>query len=191
MSSGYYPMNGSESPPRKNEPNTYARPAYGSSAPPTYRPDAYGMPVQTPRSRWNPRTWGRKTIIGVVVGVVILIVVIIVAAVLGTKANSYPDYSKLAYSLKDNYTGTNFFDNFDYFTGYDPSQGFVHYVDQAGSQQMNLTYASSTSAVLRVDTSETDASTGRKSVRISSKNQYNDGLFIFDILHTPYGCGTW
>ena len=56
---------------------------------------------------------------------------------------------------------------------------------------MNLTYASSTSAVLRVDTSETDASTGRKSVRIESKNQYNDGLFIFDILHTPYGCGTW
>ena len=65
------------------------------------------------------------------------------------------------------------------------------YVDEAGSMQMNLTYASSTSAVLRVDTSETNAITGRKSVRIESKNQYNDGLFIFDILHTPYGCGTW
>ena len=56
---------------------------------------------------------------------------------------------------------------------------------------MNLTYASTTSAILRVDTSETDATTGRKSVRIESKNQYDSGLFIFDILHTPYGCGTW
>ena len=56
---------------------------------------------------------------------------------------------------------------------------------------MNLTYATPNSATLRVDTSETNAVTGRKSVRIESKNQYNDGLFLFDILHTPYGCGTW
>ena len=49
----------------------------------------------------------------------------------------------------------------------------------------------STSAVLRVDTSKTDATTGRKSVRIESKNQYDSGLFIFDILHIPYGCDTW
>lgn len=117
--------------------------------------------------------------------------VIIVAAVLGTRANRYPDYNRLNYQLKDNYSGVNFFDQFDYFTGYDPSQGFVHYVDQAGSQQMNLTYATAVSAVLKVDTSETSAITGRKSVRITSKNQYNGGLFIFDVAHTPYGCGTW
>jgi hypothetical protein len=42
-----------------------------------------------------------------------------------------------------------------------------------------------------VDTSETDASTGRKSARIESKNQYDNGLFVFDIAHTPYGCATW
>lgn len=56
---------------------------------------------------------------------------------------------------------------------------------------MNLTYASSTSAVLRVDNTETNASTGRHSARITSKTQYATGLFIFDILHSPYGCGTW
>jgi hypothetical protein len=28
-------------------------------------------------------------------------------------------------------------------------------------------------------------------VRLESKKQYNSGLFIFDIMHTPYGCGTW
>lgn len=93
-------------------------------------------------------------------------------------------------------SGTNFFDNFDYFTGYDPAQGFVHYVDPGGAQLYNLTYASSTSAILRVDTSVTpdsnpNASTGRFSVRLSSKNQYDTGLFVFDVVHTPTGCGTW
>lgn len=93
-------------------------------------------------------------------------------------------------------SGTNFFDNFDYFTGYDPSFGFVHYVPQAQATQLNLTYASSTSAVLKVDTSVTpdsvpNASTGRFSVRISSKATYNSGLFIFDVLHSPIGCATW
>lgn len=60
----------------------------------------------------------------------------------------------------------------------------------------NLTYATSDAAVLRVDTSvgpdsEPNASTGRFSVRVTSKTTYNKGLFIFDIRHTPYGCGTW
>lgn len=60
----------------------------------------------------------------------------------------------------------------------------------------NLTTATSTSAVVRVDTSvgpssSPDASTGRFSVRLESKVQYNNGLFLFDIKHTPYGCGTW
>ncbi|MCJ1475749.1 hypothetical protein MMC13_004413 [Lambiella insularis] len=145
-------------------------------------------------SRWNPSRWNRWTKIralaGFIVCVVVLIVIVVVAVV-ETRKNAYPNYSQLSYQLQDTYEGTLFFDNFDYFTGYDPSSGFVHYVDQAGSTQMNLTYASSTSAVLRVDTSETDASTGRKSVRIQSKRTYSSGLFLLDILHTPYGCGTW
>ena len=50
--------------------------------------------------------------------------------------------------------------------------------------------------MLRVDTSVgpdsvPDASTGRFSVRVYSKTQYTQGLFIFDVVHTPYGCGTW
>jgi hypothetical protein len=56
---------------------------------------------------------------------------------------------------------------------------------------MNLTYTTSSTAVLRVDTSETNATTGRKSARVTSKNTYNNGLFIFDVIHSPYGCGTW
>lgn len=93
-------------------------------------------------------------------------------------------------------SGTSFFDNFDYFTGYDSSAGFVHYVPSAQAESLNLTFASSSSAVLKVDSSVTadsvpNASTGRFSVRISSKAQYSTGLFIFDVLHTPLGCATW
>jgi hypothetical protein len=73
----------------------------------------------------------------------------------------------------------------------------VHYVPSAQAESLNLTYAGASSAVLRVDTSVTadsvpNASTGRFSVRVSSKNQYGlNSLFIFDVIHTPTGCATW
>ncbi|KAK8058678.1 hypothetical protein PG994_009126 [Apiospora phragmitis] len=127
---------------------------------------------------------------------IVAIIVAVVAGVLVSKANRYPDYAKLNYSLQDTYSGETFFDQFDYFTGYDPAQGFVHYVPKEQALQLNLTHATTESAVMRVDTSvgpgsSPDASTGRFSVRVSSKKQYNSGLFIFDVKHTPFGCGTW
>ncbi|ESZ95583.1 glycoside hydrolase family 16 protein [Sclerotinia borealis F-4128] len=145
---------------------------------------------------WDVRTWSKKTLAIVGMGFVMLIIVVVVIAVEVSKKNAYPNYSQLTYSLKDTYSGADFFDNFDYFNTYDPSAGFVHYVDSKVAAQYNLTYASSSSAIMRVDTSVTadsnpDASTGRFSVRIESKTQYTDGLFIFDIVHTPIGCGTW
>ena len=39
----------------------------------------------------------------------------------------YPNYSKLDYSLKDEFSGSTFFDNFEYFTDTDPTHGFVQY----------------------------------------------------------------
>lgn len=154
--------------------------------------DSLGKTVP-PTSKWNPKSWSKITILCVAAAIVCIIVGIIVGAVIGTRENAYPDYSPLNYSLQDTYSGTGFFDNFDYFTGYDPTAGYVHYVDSAvaTSEQYNLTYASSQSAVLKVDTTDTNADTGRYSVRITSKKQYNNGLFIFDILNSPYGCSTW
>ncbi|KAL2433623.1 putative glycosidase C21B10.07 [Exophiala dermatitidis] len=143
------------------------------------------------RSRLNPKTWSRKCWILLAIGAIIVIVIAIVVPVVVSRKNRYPNYSSLNYSLVATYSGTSFFDNFDYFTGYDPASGFVHYVDAGGSASLNLTYASSTSAVLRVDLSDTDTTTGRKSARITSKNTYDNGLFIFDVLHSPYGCATW
>ncbi|KAI1504117.1 concanavalin A-like lectin/glucanase domain-containing protein [Biscogniauxia marginata] len=145
---------------------------------------------------WKPKSWRKRTwaIVAVIVAIIIIIVVVVPVEV--TKANRYPNYSKLNYSLSDEYTGSTFFDKFDYFTGYDPAEGFVHYVPREQAEQLNLTYASDQTAVLRVDTSvgpgsTPDASTGRFSVRVESKTQYENGLFIFDVKHTPFGCGTW
>jgi len=144
-------------------------------------------------NKWNPRHWSLKTWLIAAAILVCALIAIIVGAVLGTRnANAYPDYSPLNYTIKDTFSGEDFWtSNFDYFTGYDPTAGFVHYSNPAQSAQMNLTFASASRAVLRVDNTETNASTGRHSARLTSKNQYNDGLFIFDVQHFPYGCASW
>lgn len=55
----------------------------------------------------------------------VILIAIIVGAYEGVKANRYPDYSALNYSLKDSYEGENFFDNFWYWSDADPTSGFV------------------------------------------------------------------
>jgi hypothetical protein len=59
----------------------------------------YGTPSKGPR--WHPRSWSRRARIGVAIGTVVLIIVIVVAAVLGSRANRYPSYTKLDYALRD------------------------------------------------------------------------------------------
>ncbi|KAF2713810.1 glycoside hydrolase family 16 protein [Pleomassaria siparia CBS 279.74] len=162
----------------------------------------YRVPAARP-SRLNPKSWTWKTWTGIAVALILIIVAAAVGGVLGARANAYPDYSKLNYSLQDTYSGDNFFSQFNYFTGYDPTHGFVHYVDSPTAVSENLTLMSNTTtssatslstsgtAILRVDTADQNATTGRRSVRITSKKAYNTGLFIFDIVHSPYGCATW
>ncbi|KAK0383540.1 hypothetical protein NLU13_9451 [Sarocladium strictum] len=155
--------------------------------------------VQSSMPWWNPRYWTKR--IWIILGILLVAIVVVAVAVGVTQSksnnrDSYPNYTNLTYNLVDTYGGESFFDKFDYFTGYDPTFGFVHYVPRPQAQQLNLTYATSNSAVLKVDTSvgpesEPNASTGRFSVRITSQKTYENGLFIFDIHHTPFGCGTW
>ncbi|TLD19739.1 hypothetical protein PspLS_09504 [Pyricularia sp. CBS 133598] len=143
---------------------------------------------------WRKRTWA--LIITAVL--IVLIVVIVVPVVVTTEQhkNRYPDYFKINYTLTETYSGANFFDKFSYYSGDDPTHGFVKYVTREQAQMYNLTSASSTSAILRVDDTSSpytfpDVSEGRMSVRVESKRQYDRGLFIFDVKHTPFGCGTW
>lgn len=122
-----------------------------------------------------------------------IIVAVVVGAVVGTKdsnSSSYPDYYPLNYTINERMNGTTFFDHFDYFDKADPSSGNVVYLSSAQAAYSNLTYAGENSAILRVDDTSTGI-TDRNSIRITSKNQWNNGLFVFDVIHSPYGCGTW
>lgn len=140
---------------------------------------------------YNPRGWSPRQRLWIISAIVVIIVVVIVGAVEGIKANRYPDYTPLNYQLRDTYAGPSFFDHFNYFSDEDPTNGFVVYVDEKTARDLKLTYTTNTSAVLRVDSFTPNIIDGRSSVRIESKNTYDTGLFIFDIIHTPYGCGTW
>lgn len=109
------------------------------------------------RPWWDLRGWSKKALVALGLGVSIIIAIIIAVTVVEEdKKNAYPDYSQLNYSLVDNcrfakfcissaqlpqtdfatVSGTSFFDNFDYFTGYDPADGFVHYVPSEQAAQL-------------------------------------------------------
>ncbi|KAK5753829.1 hypothetical protein LTS12_016032 [Elasticomyces elasticus] len=95
------------------------------------------------------------------------------------------------YVLEDDYmSGGNFFDQFSFFDGPDPTKGFVDYGGAGGANEKNLTSSSSSNVQMRVD-STNKAPNGRSSVRITSNKSYNSGLFIIDADHMPTGCGTW
>lgn len=81
------------------------------------------QPVATPW--YNPRGWSVCKKVAAVAIILVIIVVVIVVTVEGVKANRYPNYKPLNYTLADTFEGTSFFDNFDYFSGQDPTDGFV------------------------------------------------------------------
>jgi hypothetical protein len=103
--------------------------------------------------------------------------------------------SVTAYTLVDNFQASNFFPNFDFFTGADPTHGFVQYVNEATARNTGLIAVNpqpdgSQRAYMGVDHANVTPN-GRPSVRVSSKKTYNHGLFIADFAHIPEGCGTW
>ncbi|KAK7542798.1 concanavalin A-like lectin/glucanase domain-containing protein [Phyllosticta citribraziliensis] len=98
------------------------------------------------------------------------------------------------YVLVDDYEPSNFFDKFDFFTANDPTQGYVDYVNQTSAQEDGLIGNTSDRVYIGVDTKNTYnvySDRGRPSVRLQSTQSYTHGLFILDLNHMPYGCGTW
>ncbi|KAH9060757.1 glycoside hydrolase family 16 protein [Lactarius vividus] len=95
------------------------------------------------------------------------------------------------WQLAESYSGNTFFSGWNFFTGGDPTNGIVQYVDQATAQSSNLTSINSDgNVIMRVDT--TPQVTGnRPSVRIQSQFSFTGGLVIMDSVHMPTGCGTW
>ncbi|KAJ9270158.1 CAZyme family GH16 [Paecilomyces variotii] len=99
--------------------------------------------------------------------------------------------STAAYTLQQDFGVSSFFDNFAFFTGTDPTNGFVDYVDQSTAQSAGL-ISTGSSVYIGVDNTNVASSSGRQSVRISSTATFNHGLVILDLAHMPGGiCGTW
>ena len=102
------------------------------------------------------------------------------------------------YTLVKDYTFQNFFESFDFYTEADPTQGTVQYVDFEAANSSGLvgtvSGANFTNLVyLGVDNKNVVADgDGRQSVRVSSTDVFNHGLFVFDVVHSPGGlCGAW
>lgn len=102
--------------------------------------------------RWfDVQYWSKTRISLSVFGILIVIAIVVAVVVVEIRKNRYPDYSQLSYSKIDQcecalvvdiesqltclVSGTSFFDNFDYFSGYDPTSGFVHYLDSEQAAQ--------------------------------------------------------
>lgn len=96
------------------------------------------------------------------------------------------------YTLVDDYTPSNFFSKFDFFTDSDPTNGFVDYVSESTASSGGLISTSASSVYMGVDHTNVVTS-GRSSVRLTSTASYNAGsLIILDLEHMPGGiCGTW
>lgn len=119
------------------------------------------------------------------------------AAALSTTASA-------SYSLVDHHEGSSFFDGWDFFSGNDPTHGFVTYLDRNTAQNQGLVSTTSNQAYIGVDSWSTldPNGPGRASVRLTSQKSYNNGLFIADIPKMPGSpggtsvtsggiCGTW
>ncbi|KAG6812592.1 hypothetical protein H0H92_001943 [Tricholoma furcatifolium] len=99
-----------------------------------------------------------------------------------------------AYCLKDTYIGHDFFNGgWQWETFDDPTHGRVNFVDLATAQSKNLSFATYNKFVMRVDSTSQVLSSarGRDSVRITSKNSYEDAVFVLDVAHIPTGCTLW
>ncbi|KAK8119038.1 uncharacterized protein PG998_003664 [Apiospora kogelbergensis] len=101
----------------------------------------------------------------------------------------------MAYALATHYAGQALLDGFSFFTGKDPSNGFVNYQSQAAAVSQGLVKVDGLNRVrLGVDTynNYTVSDAGRPSVRLTSYQGFTHGLFIADFDHMPAStCGVW
>ncbi|KAJ0121472.1 glycoside hydrolase family 16 protein [Diaporthe amygdali] len=95
------------------------------------------------------------------------------------------------YTLTDNYDQANFFDNFDFFSEADPTNGFVQYQNRINAASQGLAGFHKDMIYVGSDHKTVDPANGRASTRINSKKTYTQMLLVADVVHMPVGCGTW
>ncbi|CAO2658729.1 Nn.00g064520.m01.CDS01 [Neocucurbitaria sp. VM-36] len=94
-----------------------------------------------------------------------------------------------AYTVLDDFTGSSFLSAFNFFSGTDPTHGFVRYQSEASARSQGLVTVSNNSVYIGVDY-KSKAPNGRASVRLESKKLYQKGLFVLDLAHMPSStCG--
>jgi hypothetical protein len=97
-----------------------------------------------------------------------------------------------AYTIEDTYNTQNFFSEFNFYDGADPTGGFVSYASAGIANTTGLAGYSNGAVYLGVDHTTMSPSGGRASTRVTSNKAYTHGLFIADISHMPGGiCGVW
>lgn len=105
-----------------------------------------------------------------------------------------------SYILAHDYSGQDFFDNFEFYSGEDPTHGHVKYVDVITANNTGLagfiagteTGSQPLPIYLGVDYTSSSTPDGRPSTRVSSIQRFNHSLIIADISHMPASiCGTW
>ncbi|CAG8977061.1 hypothetical protein HYALB_00005769 [Hymenoscyphus albidus] len=101
--------------------------------------------------------------------------------------------SNATYIIKDSYNKTNFFDGFSFFSGGDPTHGFVAYQTAISSNNSQLAgYSEGGTIYLGVDSTTVKPQGGRQSTRLESKKSWTKGLFVADVKHMPgNACGIW
>ncbi|PNY28772.1 endo-1,3(4)-beta-glucanase [Tolypocladium capitatum] len=101
----------------------------------------------------------------------------------------------MAYSLVTSYAGESLLSGFNWFDGRDPSNGYVAYQSRNNAEAMGLFSVDESTGVVRLGVDHTHTyglNEGRPSIRLESKEAYNEGLFIADFLHMPPSqCGLW
>lgn len=96
------------------------------------------------------------------------------------------------YMLETSYDSTNFFREFGFFDGPNPTHGYVEYVDASNATELDLAGDRDGLVYMGVDHTTVDPANGRKSVRLTSNKLWSRGLFVADIVHMPGSlCGLW
>ncbi|KAF4579471.1 hypothetical protein EYR40_000356 [Pleurotus pulmonarius] len=99
------------------------------------------------------------------------------------------------YSLVRDYSGSGFFDEWNFFGNADNlTSGDSFYLDRSAAASQKLAFVNDAgNAVIRVDNFTNVAlNDKRNSIRVESKDLYDVGsLWIIDAVHIPFGCSVW
>jgi hypothetical protein len=114
-------------------------------------------------------------------------------AVLVTASTLVTTGASAKYTLKDDLSYKNFFNEFDFFSDPDPTNGFVQYQTRDAAVKSGLVgYLNDTQSIFMGVDHTTKDRKGRASVRLESKKTWNQGLLVADIRHMPDSiCGSW